>query len=83
MKPAFDRNAPKRPVNMSLNEDLIRAARKYTNNLSEEVEQLLADWLAREQGRIDAEQKRLDAAIDTWNEFYEEQGAFADEHSTL
>lgn len=83
MKPAFDVNAPKRAVNMTLNEDLVRAARRHTGNLSAEVEQLLAAWLVREQGGADEEQKRLDAALDEWNDFYDGHGSFADEHSTL
>lgn len=83
MKPIFDVNAPKRSVNMTLNEDLVRAARKHTGNLSAEVELLLAEWLDREQRGADEEQKRLDAALDRWNDFYDKSGSFADEHSTL
>ena len=83
MKTAFNPDAPKRSVNMTLNEDLVRIARRHTTNLSAEVEQLLAGWLAQEQGRLAAEQKRLDAAMDEWNAFYDRQGSFADEYSTL
>lgn len=83
MKPGFDQSAPKRSVNMTLNEDLVRIARRHTRNLSAEVEQLLAAWLAREQGKLDAEQKKLDAAMDEWNAFYDRHGSFADDHSTL
>jgi antitoxin CcdA len=83
MKAAFDPNAPKRAVNMTLNEDLVRAARRRTGNLSAEVEQLLAEWLVREHKQANDEQKRLDAALDEWNYFYDGHGSFADEHSTL
>ena len=79
----FNANAPKRSVNMSLNEDLVRIARKHTVSLSAEVERLLASWLAQVESKTAAEQKRLDAALDRWNAFYERYGSFADEHSTL
>ena len=79
----FNANAPKRSVNMSLNEDLVRIARKHTVSLSAEVERLLASWLAQVESKTAAEQKRLDAALDRWNSFYERYGSFADEHSTL
>lgn len=83
MTSTFDVNAPKRSVNMSLNEDLVRVAREHTSSLSAEVERLLADWLGQIEGKTAAEQKRLDAALDRWNAFYERYGSFADEHSTL
>jgi antitoxin CcdA len=83
MSSIFDTAAPKRSVNMSLNEDLVREARKHTSSLSAEVERLLADWLAQIERNESAEQKRLDAALDRWNAFYDRYGSFADEHSTL
>lgn len=83
MSRAYDTNAPKRPVNMSLNEDLVRCAREYTANLSEQVERLLAEFVTAEQKRRADEDRQLDAAIDGLNEFYEKYGSFADEHSNL
>jgi hypothetical protein len=32
---------------------------------------------------IEREQDELNAALDSWNDFYETHGSFADEHSTL
>lgn len=83
MHSIFDANAPKRPVNMTLNEDLVRRAREYASNLSEQVEKLLAEYVAGEQKRRAEEDGRLDAAIAGWNEFDETYGAFADEHADL
>lgn len=83
MSRAYDANAPKRPVNMTLNEDLVRRAREYTSNLSEQVEKLLADFVATEGRRRAEEDARLDAAIAASNEFDEKHGAFADEYSDL
>ncbi len=79
----YDVNAPKRPVNMTLNEDLVRCAREYATNLSEQVEKLLAEFVGAERKRRAEEEGRLDAAIHAWNDFDEKFGAFADEHSEL
>jgi antitoxin CcdA len=79
----YDVNAPKRPVNMTLNEDLVRCAREYTSNLSEQVEKLLAEYVSAERKRRVEEDARLDAAIAAANEFDETYGSFADEHVDL
>lgn len=79
----YDVNAPKRPVNMTLNEDLVRCAREYTSNLSEQVEKLLAEFVAAERKRRAEEDGRLDAVIRAWNELDDQFGAFADEHAEL
>ena len=73
----------KRPVNLSLNEDLVAQARGMTDNLSEVVEALLTEFVARERARRAAEDEALKQALDTWNAFADEHGAFADGHSTL
>jgi antitoxin CcdA len=83
MGSSYDIDAPKRPVNMTLNEDLVRRAREYTTNLSEQVEKLLAEFVAAERSRRADEDRRLDAAIDALNDFDDTYGAFADEHSDL
>lgn len=76
-------NAPKRPVNMTLNEDLARRAREYASNRSEQVEKLLADYVTTERMRRAESDGRLDAAISAWNQFDDTYGGFADEHSDL
>jgi len=83
MSSTYNIHAPKRPVNMTLNEDLVRCAREYASNLSEQVEKLLAEFVAAEKKRRTEEDGRLDAAITAWNDFDEEHGAFADEHADL
>lgn len=83
MKAAYDTNAGKRPVNLTLNADLVAQARTMTDNLSGVVESLLADFLAAEkQKRADA----IAAAKETcamWNRFNEKYGSFADEYLDL
>jgi antitoxin CcdA len=76
-------NTNKRPVNLSLNEALVAEARDVTDNLSETVESLLADFVSRERARRLARAKSLKETIATWNTFNEKHGSFADEHSTL
>lgn len=83
MRPLYDVHAPKRPVNMTLNEDLVRCAREYAANLSEQVEKLLIEFVATERRRRTDEEARLDAAIAAWNAFDEVHGGFADEHADL
>lgn len=83
MQPDYDVNAAKRPVNLSLNSDLVARARGVTKNLSEVVECLLAEFLAEKQAEQDARSDALRATVAAWNKFGEEHGSFADEHSTL
>ncbi|HVO27552.1 MAG TPA: type II toxin-antitoxin system CcdA family antitoxin [Candidatus Margulisiibacteriota bacterium] len=83
MPPTYDRDARKRPVNLTLNEDLVSRAKDIADNLSGVVESLLADYVAREQGERLAKSKAVAATVATWNEFADEHGSFADEHSTL
>jgi antitoxin CcdA len=75
--------ATKRPVNLSLTEDLVTEARDMTDNLSEVVESLLRHFVSQEKARRAAHDEALRKAIATWNAFGEEHGSFADEHSTL
>jgi antitoxin CcdA len=79
----YNATARKRPVNLTLNEELVEQARAVTDNLSAVVETLLADYLAQEQQRRAAEADVVRETVATWNRFAEEQGSFADEHSTL
>ncbi|MGQ9372162.1 type II toxin-antitoxin system CcdA family antitoxin [Azospirillum sp. ST 5-10] len=80
MDPGYDVRAPKRAVNLSLNEDLVRQARELTGNLSERVESLLADYVAAEKKARDEREHRLDEVIAALNEFDATYGSFADDH---
>lgn len=75
--------ARKRPVNLTLNEDLVAQARAVTDNLSGVVETLLAGYIAEQQQRRAAEADVVRETVATWNRFADEQGSFADVHSTL
>lgn len=83
MKTAPQPTLSKRPVNLLLNEDNIRQARQYTNNLSATVDGLLADFVARQNEVRLSRQQLGDRVAESWNRFHAEHGAFADDHSTL
>jgi post-segregation antitoxin (ccd killing protein) len=83
MKATYNLAARKRPVNLTLNEDLVAQARSLTDNLSGVIESLLAEFLAAEKQRRAAEAQMVRATVATWNRFAEEHGSLADEHSTL
>lgn len=83
MRARYDQDARKRPVNLTLNEDLVVQARELTDNLSGVVESLLADFVEHERRKRVAKNKTLEATIATWNAFNDKFGSFADEYSTL
>ncbi len=73
----------KRPVNLSLNEELVARARSLTDNLSGVVESLLTEYVAHETAKREAQDQAFKQTISSWNSFSEKHGSFADEHSTL
>jgi post-segregation antitoxin (ccd killing protein) len=80
---AYDVSARKKPVNLTLNEDLVTQARAATDNLSALVEALLAEYVAEQQRRRAAAADVVRETVAIWNRFADETGSFADEHSTL
>lgn len=79
----YNPDAPKRAVNLSLNEDLVQQARRLTNNLSAEVESLLAAYVQERKHLHEAEVERLRRTTEAWNAYAGKHGSFADEFSTL
>jgi len=79
----YDRTAPKRPVNVSLNEDLVRQAKTYTKNLSGTVEELLQSFVEKESTLRQAEDAALAENIDFFNEFHRKHGLLSDEFPSL
>jgi post-segregation antitoxin (ccd killing protein) len=73
----------KRPVNLTLSEDIVEEVRGVTGNLSGVVESLLADFLSRERERRSGIVEQARATANLWNNFAERNGSFADDHSTL
>lgn len=83
MKATQNSMARKRPVNLTLNEDLVTQARALTDNLSGVVESLLADYVEHERRQQLAKTKTVAATVAMWNDFNGKRGSFADEYSTL
>jgi antitoxin CcdA len=75
--------ARKRPVNLTLNEDLVIEVRGLTNNLSGVVESLLVDYVEHKRQQRISNAKVLDETISMWNAFNGKSGSFADEYSSL
>ncbi|MEO6080963.1 MAG: type II toxin-antitoxin system CcdA family antitoxin [Steroidobacteraceae bacterium] len=83
MEPAFDSSAGKRPVNLTLNTDLVDRVRNLTGNLSATVEKLLADYLEQQRQERLGRHRVSEAAAAAWNTFNGEHGSIADEFSSL
>ncbi len=83
MKPSYDSEARKRPVNLTLNEDLVQQAKAMTDNLSGVVESLLSDFVAQEQRHRLTKAKAIEATIAVWNDFNAKTDPFSDEYSSL
>ena len=76
-------SSAKKPVNLSLNEALVRESRAYCGNLSAKVEEMLQAYVeAQRQARIQ-HQQQAQAAVADWNALHDASGSFADAHSTL
>ena len=78
-----DRSTPKRPVNMTLNEDVVRRARALTSNLSETVESLLAAYVDEAEAREASRNQQIEAHIAASDAFVAKHGTLADEFSSL
>lgn len=73
----FDKNAPKKATNLSINSDLLEKAKNQNINLSATLEHALTDEL-----KIYAQNQWLSknkAAIEALNEHTEKHGLFSDE----
>ena len=73
----------KRPINVSLNVELVRQARGFTGNLSGTLEALLREFVAREQARRDAEDETVARVIDGLDAYHRRHGLLSDEFSSL
>lgn len=72
----FDPAAPKKSTNLSINHELLKLARESRINLSQALEQHLADLLREDQRRKWLEENRK--AIDDYNSRVGNHGVFND-----
>lgn len=79
----YDTTARKRPVNLTLNEDLVTRARELTDNLSGVVEALLAEYVAKSGEKRDQRVLAVRETVATWNAHGKQHGSIADEYSPL
>jgi antitoxin CcdA len=80
---SYDPAARKRPVNLTLNEDLVDQAKAMTDNLSGVVESLLSGFVDKERKAELARSRTIAATVATWNAFGDKTGSIADEYSSL
>ena len=73
----------KRPVNLTLSEDLVQEARAISGNLSATVEAMLTEYVARERSARAEKWRVAEQACREWNAVLATHGSFADEHSPL
>ena len=76
-----DRSAPKRPVNLSIDSDLLQQARELKVNLSKALEERLAAIVREERARRWQEENR--EAIEAYSRFVDKHGLFDDIRNRL
>lgn len=81
MLPTYDRDAPKKPTNLSLNSDLLVKARALGINLSASLEEALEAIVRRRLQEQWLEENR--EAIESYNEHVETNGVFSDGSRTF
>ena len=76
MSHVYDRKAPKQPANLSVNRDLLNAAREAGVNLSAVLEEALAEKVAAAKRELWV-RENSDAIAD-YNDFVEQHGVLSD-----
>jgi antitoxin CcdA len=79
----YDRTAAKQAIDVTVNEDLVRQARKLTQNLSGTIEALLASFVEQETARRAVQDERVAAITSGLNQIRERHGSLADDFSPL
>lgn len=79
----FDQSAPKRPVNLNLNSDLVERCKSEVGNLSAHVEELLAADLEKRTATAEIERRRTERAVDAFSALYEAHGSLSEEVQDL
>jgi len=81
MQTLYNSDAPKKPTNLSVNSDLLKKTKALNINLSATLEQALRTKLAM---NLEKKWKKGNKrAIQTYNDFVEDNGLFADEYRTF
>ncbi|MFT4103119.1 MAG: type II toxin-antitoxin system CcdA family antitoxin [Burkholderiaceae bacterium] len=83
MAAASESTRRRRPVSLTLSEELVASARRYSDNLSATVEALLSDYVRQQEHARRERLQQAQACANEWNRVHDALGSFADEHSTL
>lgn len=73
----------RRPVNLTLNSEVVEKARRVSHNLSATVESLLVTYIDQQTHELQSHQQLARQTALAWNEFHAESGSFADEYIKL
>jgi antitoxin CcdA len=76
MNALFDPKAAKKACNLSINEDLLRQARELGMNLSQTLEEGIAQRVR--EAKAEAWRRENKAAIDAYNNHVEKHGVWSD-----
>ena len=79
----FDHSAPRRPVNLNLNADLVERCKSEVGNLSAHAEALLAADLEKPTAAAEAEKRRTERASDAFSALYAAHGSLSEEMQSL
>ncbi len=77
MEHLYDTSAPKKPTNLTVNRDLLDAARALKINISATLEEALASKVRQQRTAAWLSENRI--AIAQYNNFVEENGVFSDD----
>jgi len=75
MTAIYNPNAPKKAANLSINSELLQQAKELGINLSQSLEETLADKVARRKEELWLEENR--EAIEDYNRTIERRGIFS------
>ena len=78
MQNIYDKQAPKKPTNLSINSNLLTKARELNINLSATLEKALESEVRQSTREKWLEENRK--ALENCNELAQEHGLFADKH---
>lgn len=81
MQLAYNKNAPKRPVNLTANSDLVSMVRNENGNLSRLFEQAMITFLAEHE--LAEWKKESKASFDSYNRMIADRGSVSEDIGLL
>jgi len=81
MQLSYNLKAPRRPVNLTANSDLVNRVRSENGNLSQMLEQTMITFLAERE--LDRWKEKNKAAFDSYNSMIAERGSLSEDIGLL